>query len=583
MADFMALAMREAGKSAANAVAEVREAVDFLRYYGQVVAETFDNETHRSLGPIVCISPWNFPLAIFTGQVAAALVAGNPVLAKPAEETPLIAQMAVELLHEAGIPKDALHLVPGAGEVGAALVGHPGIRGVMFTGSTDVSRLIAKQLSARTLPNGSPIPLVAETGGQNALVVDSSALTEQVVVDVLASAFDSAGQRCSALRLLCLQTEAAKRTMTMLEGAMAQLEIGNPDRLSTDVGPVITAEARDRINAHIETMRAKGHRVVQLALPDSTTNGTFVPPTIIEIDDVSDMGEEVFGPVLHVVRYKRKGLAKPIDKINALGYGLTFGLHTRIDTTIADVTSRIEVGNIYINRNQIGAVVGVQPFGGHGLSGTGPKAGGPLYPRRLVETTSQTVFGLPPRQPGPGLEALAQWAEDLMPGLARRVLDHGRHPAINAFTELDGPVGERNTYATHAKGRVLVVARTHTGLALGLAAALAAGNSVFIKADETLAHAIAKLPAELTKRVTRIDAVTEGCADAVLVEGDGPQVTEVSQMLVKWPGPLILAQGLSTERLEGGECFSIDLLVTEVSTSQNTAAAGGNATLMAVA
>ena len=342
----------------------------------------------------MCISPWNFPLAIFTGQVAAALVAGNPVVAKPAEETPLIAAEAVAVLHRAGVPVDVLQFLPGDGRMGAALVADPHTAGVMFTGSTDVARLIARQLAERTLSDGRPIPFIAETGGQNALIVDSSALTEQVVGDVLSSAFDSAGQRCSALRVLCLQEDIADKTLAMIKGAMAELRTGNPDRLATDIGPVITAEAQKNITDHIAGLRAKGRTIVEAPLDPASGAGTFVAPTLIELDDLSELTREIFGPVLHVVRYQRDGLDELVDSINGLGFGLTFGLHTRIDATIKRVTERISAGNIYVNRNQIGAVVGVQPFGGHGLSGTGPKAGGPLYLRRLAVTASTAIPGI---------------------------------------------------------------------------------------------------------------------------------------------------------------------------------------------
>ncbi|HVL21653.1 MAG TPA: trifunctional transcriptional regulator/proline dehydrogenase/L-glutamate gamma-semialdehyde dehydrogenase, partial [Amaricoccus sp.] len=381
---LIGLAHDEAGKSAANAVGEVREAVDFLRYYADQARRTL-GPGHAPLGPVVCISPWNFPLAIFTGQVAAALVAGNPVIAKPAEETPLIAAEAVRLLREAGVPPAALQFAPGAGALGAALVAHAETAGVMFTGSTEVARLIQAKLADRLSPSGRPVPLVAETGGQNAMVVDSSALTEQVVADVIASAFDSAGQRCSALRVLCLQDDVADRTLAMLKGALRELRLGNTDRLAVDIGPVISEEAQAGIEAHVERLRGLGRAVERAALPPETAHGTFVPPTLIEIASLADLEREVFGPVLHVVRFHRNDLGRLLDDIAATGYGLTFGLHTRLDETIARVTSRVEVGNVYINRNMIGAVVGVQPFGGRGLSGTGPKAGGPLYLGRLVE------------------------------------------------------------------------------------------------------------------------------------------------------------------------------------------------------
>src|SRR5208282_4035832 len=318
---------------------------------------------------------WNFPLAIFTGQVAAALAVGNSVIAKPAEETPLIAAQAVRLLHEAGVPEDALVLTPGDGAVGAMLTAHDGVGGVMFTGSTEVAKLIAAALARRLRPDGAPIPLIAETGGQNALIVDSSALAEQVIADALASAFDSAGQRCSALRVLCLQDDVADRMIEMVKAAMGELEVGPPDRLAADVGPVISAEARDKVLAHVEAMRARGFAVTAAPLGEACTRGFFVAPTLIEINSVADLGGEVFGPALHVLRFKRDALPALIDALNATGYALTGGVHSRVDTTIALVASRIAAGNVYVNRNIIGATVGVQPFGGHGLSGTGPKAG----------------------------------------------------------------------------------------------------------------------------------------------------------------------------------------------------------------
>jgi len=383
---LLTLLVREAGKTCANAVSEVREAVDFLRYYAQQVRSDFNNATHLPLGPVVCISPWNFPLAIFTGQVAAALAAGNPVLAKPAEQTPLVAAEAVRALHAAGVPRSVLQLLPGRGEiVGAALVADARVQAVLFTGSTDVARILQRTLAARLGAHGRPVPLVAETGGQNTMVVDSSALAEQVVGDVVSSAFDSAGQRCSALRVLCVQRDLADRLVGMLEGALRELAIGDTRALAIDVGPVIDAEARDVIDHHIEVMRAKGRRVVQHAGDSvATQHGTFVAPTLIEIDRLSELEREVFGPVLHVLRYDRDGLADLLEQINDTGYGLTLGVHTRIDETVVQVVGTAHAGNIYVNRNVVGAVVGVQPFGGEGLSGTGPKAGGPLYLLRLL-------------------------------------------------------------------------------------------------------------------------------------------------------------------------------------------------------
>ncbi|KXV79373.1 transcriptional regulator, partial [Acetobacter malorum] len=326
--ELLALLSREAGKSLPNGVAEVREAVDFLRYYAATIARDFDNATHAPLGVVACISPWNFPLAIFLGQIAAALAAGNVVLAKPAEETPLIAALAVRILRDAGVPDAALQLLPGEGDIGAALVGDDRVSGVMFTGSTVVAQIINRQLEGRRTHTGQPVPFIAETGGQNAMIVDSSALAEQVVLDVVASAFDSAGQRCSALRVLCVQEDCAEHVLTMLRGAMRELRLGNPALLSTDVGPVITAEAAEGITKHVEEFRQKKAPVYALPLPEHCANGSFVAPTLIEVANIREIGPEVFGPVLHVLRYSRSTLDTVLSTINETGYGLTFGLHT---------------------------------------------------------------------------------------------------------------------------------------------------------------------------------------------------------------------------------------------------------------
>jgi RHH-type proline utilization regulon transcriptional repressor/proline dehydrogenase/delta 1-pyrroline-5-carboxylate dehydrogenase len=580
---LLGLIMREAGKSVFNAIAEVREAVDFLRYYAEQTRRTL-GPAHKPLGPVVCISPWNFPLAIFTGQVAAALVAGNPVLAKPAEETPLIASEAVRILHEAGVPLAALQFLPGDGRVGAALVGASQTAGVMFTGSTEVARLIQAQLADRLSPAGRPIPLVAETGGQNAMIVDSSALAEQVVGDVIASAFDSAGQRCSALRVLCLQEDVADRTLGMLKGALQELNIGRTDHLSVDVGPVITAEAKGIIEKHIDAMRGLGRKVEQVTLAGETTQGTFVPPTIIELDRLSDLQREVFGPVLHVIRYKRENVDKLIDDINATGYGLTFGLHTRLDETIAHVTSRIKAGNLYVNRNVIGAVVGVQPFGGRGLSGTGPKAGGPLYLGRLVQ-----VPPVPPHHSSvhtdPALLDFALWLDGKGEAQAAAIArEHGSTSALGLLTELTGPVGERNLYALHARGRILLVPQTAKGLYQQMAAALATGNSVVIDADSGLQASLEGIPQSVAARLSWSgDLAKDGPFAGALIEGNAERVRALNKAIAALPGPLVLVQSASTEDMANGtETYCLNWLMEEVSTSINTAAAGGNASLMSI-
>jgi len=567
MPAFIGLAIREAGKSAANAVAEVREAIDFLRYYAQQARDSFGPE-QAPLGPVVCISPWNFPLAIFTGQVCAALVAGNPVLAKPAEQTPLIAAEAVRLLHEAGVPEDALQLVPGEGEVGAALVGSDVVAAVMFTGSTEVARLIQKQLAQRLSPQGLPIPLIAETGGQNAMIVDSSALAEQVVADVIASAFDSAGQRCSALRVLCVQEDVADRTLAMLKGALAELSVGNPDRLSVDIGPVIDAEAQGNIVAHIEAMRGRGHAVSQLVLEEDCAKGTFVAPTVIEIASIDQLGREVFGPVLHVLRYARKDLDALVDAINATGYGLTFGLHTRMDGTVAHVMARVKAGNLYVNRNTIGAIVGVQPFGGRGLSGTGPKAGGPLYLGRLVQAAPQVLPAV--RQLSAPIEAFAAWldAQGDHDGAAQaRKL--GRSSALGLDMTLPGPVGERNNYSLHARGHLLLRPATEPGLSTMLAAALASGNSVTVEGMD--------LPADLPPTVlAALQARCEEPASVCLVEGGEEATLKACADMAQRPGPIVTVHAM--ERTGPG----LGWLLEEQSLSVNTTAAGGNASLMMI-
>jgi len=394
LADLVALIVREGGRTIPDAVSEVREAVDFCRYYAVRARADFEPtllpgptgernalELHGR-GVFACISPWNFPLAIFTGQIAAALAAGNAVIAKPAEQTPLVGAATVRLMHQAGVPVEVLHLLPGDGAtVGARLVADARVAGIAFTGSTETARAINLALAQRS---GPLVPLIAETGGQNALIVDSSALPEQVVQDVLMSAFNSAGQRCSALRVLCLQADIAERVIAMLKGAMAELAIGDPGFLATDVGPVIDEEARATLQKHAERMAREGSLLYQCALPLGTENGVFFAPRAFEIDRIGRLEREVFGPILHVVRWQRSRLDELLDAIIATGYGLTLGIHSRIDETVEAVHRRLKVGNTYVNRNMIGAVVGVQPFGGEGLSGTGPKAGGPHYLYRFA-------------------------------------------------------------------------------------------------------------------------------------------------------------------------------------------------------
>ena len=402
MPAYMAMCTKEAGKTLPDGIAEVREAVDFLRYYALQAREHFapialpgptGESNHLQLGGrgvFVCISPWNFPLAIFLGQIAAALAAGNTVIAKPAEQTNLIGYAAVKLLHEAGIPQDVLQYVPGDGAtVGAALTRDPRVAGVCFTGSTDTARLINRALASRD--SGAIATLIAETGGQNAMIADSSSLPEQVVKDVLGSAFTSAGQRCSAARVLLVQDDIADKVIGMLAGAMAELSVGDPGLPSTDVGPVIDEDARCVLVEHAARMKSTAKFIAEATLGPATAHGTFIAPTAWELTSLEQLDREKFGPALHVVRWKADQLDAVVDAINATGYGLTLGIHSRIDATIDRIVSRAKVGNIYVNRNQIGAVVGVQPFGGQGLSGTGPKAGGPHYLPRFATEKAVTV------------------------------------------------------------------------------------------------------------------------------------------------------------------------------------------------
>jgi RHH-type proline utilization regulon transcriptional repressor/proline dehydrogenase/delta 1-pyrroline-5-carboxylate dehydrogenase len=405
--DFVALIVREGGRTVPDAIDEVREAVDFCRYYAAEARRQFagpqplpgptgERNTYelRGRGVFVCISPWNFPLAIFLGQVAAALAAGNAVVAKPAEQTPLVGFEAIRLLHEAGVPGDVVHLLPGDGAIGAALVADPRIAGIAFTGSTEVAKAINRVLAART---GPIVPLIAETGGINTLVADSSALPEQLVADVLRSAFNSAGQRCSAARVLFLQAEIADKVGAMLAGALAELRLGDPGLISTDIGPVIDDAARHALERHCARLGGTARLIGKLDLPPGTEHGSFFAPRLFEIDAIDRLEGEVFGPVLHIIRWTSDKLADLIAAINRTGFGLTLGIHSRIDETVRQIVAGVRVGNIYVNRNMVGAVVGVQPFGGEGLSGTGPKAGGPRYLARFaverVVSTDTTAAG----------------------------------------------------------------------------------------------------------------------------------------------------------------------------------------------
>ena len=384
MAELIAICMREAGKVAQDSIDEVREAVDFCRYYAVRAQEIAEDQRLLPRGVVLCISPWNFPLAIFLGQVSAALVTGNTVIAKPAEQTSMIAQRAVDIMHSVGLPEDALKLIISPGkEVGETLLPDERIKAVMFTGSTQTGTLISQVLAER---GGEQVPLIAETGGQNCMIVDSTALPEQVVDDVIHSGFQSAGQRCSALRVLFVQEDIADDLTEMLIGAMKELTVGDPTQLATDVGPVIDEKALKSLTDHQAFMEDKGTLLYRNEMPAGAEKGTFFAPTLYQIDNIQVLEKEVFGPVVHIIRFKSKELDNVLEQINGTGYGLTMGIHSRIEERANELAAKSRVGNVYINRNMIGAIVGVQPFGGRGLSGTGPKAGGPNYlPRLMME------------------------------------------------------------------------------------------------------------------------------------------------------------------------------------------------------
>ena len=536
---IFALLAREAGKSLADAVSELREAVDFLRYYAARALATGGEPA----GIFTCISPWNFPLAIFSGQIGAALAMGNGVLAKPAEQTPLIAAYAVSLLHKAGVPVSALQLLPGDGAtVGAALTSDPRVAGVCFTGSTDTAHLIRRAMATHLAPGA---PFIAETGGLNAMIVDSTALPEQAVRDIIASSFQSAGQRCSALRCLYIQEDIAPHFTEMLFGAMEELTQGDPWHLTTDIGPVIDPEAEAAIRAHVEEARREGRLLRQLSRPKG---GHFIAPAVIRIKGIADLKREIFGPVLHIATFKADDLPKVVDAINATGFGLTFGLHTRIDNRVQEVCQALRVGNIYVNRNQIGAVVGSQPFGGEGLSGTGPKAGGPDYLARFGANPAQTLADT----------AIAPAPTPANPDAIRAALAAGGTGAALGETNLPGPTGESNRLGLHSRPPVLC---------LGPGAAAAADQARAVRALGGQAVEVAgHLPPELLATLSGFSAaIWWGAAD---------RARAMVQALAARKGPILpLITGLP-DRGHVTEARHVCV---------DTTASGGNAALLAEA
>ena len=595
--ELFALCSREAGKTLADAVAEVREAVDFCRYYAAQARTGL--EGRRGRGVLACISPWNFPLAIFTGQVVASLVAGNAVVAKPAEQTPLIATRAVELMHEAGMPPEVLHLLPGDGaRVGGRLVSDPRVAGVVFTGSTGTARLIERAIAEHLAPDA---PFIAETGGINAMIVDSTALPEQAVRDILASAFQSAGQRCSALRLLCVQEDVAPAILRMLQGAMRELGLGNPWDPATDIGPVIDEEARAAILAHCEALEARGRLIAKLELGSEHQAGSFVPPAIYRLDSIEELDREIFGPVLHAATFKASQLGKLVDRLNAKGYGLTLGIHSRVDGRVKQVTDRARIGNIYVNRNQIGAVVGVQPFGGEGLSGTGPKAGGPHYLHRL--TVPAAAEGPPSGAAVEGVRAsvdLAARASALRalqdawdrrrdrlrllakavascPSPARRIAERvlvEAAPWCGAPLTLPGPSGESNRLSLHGRGLWLCLGLDAEAVLRQAVTALATGNMVLAVRTEAIDALLSGLPCgdSFTWNGELDDVLSLPDLAGVALAADVRTLRNARRLLAARDGPLVQ---LVTGRPDPAR------FVTERTLSIDITAAGGNVGLLA--
>ena len=612
---FIQLCVKEAGKSLRDTIAELREAIDFCRYYaGEAISDRMADRT--PLGVVACISPWNFPLAIFLGQIAAALSAGNTVVVKPAAQTQLIAYEAVRLMHRAGVPKDALHLILGEGRIlGAHLVAAQGIAGVCFTGSTATAKHIAASLADT---GKALVPLIAETGGINVMIIDSTALLEQAVTDVVAAAFQSAGQRCSACRIVCVQEDVADDFEVMLKGSMDLLTLGDPSDLSTDVGPVIDADARQGLQLYIAQMRGEFSVLSETKLPANLPAGHFVAPIAFSVPNVSAVKHEVFGPVLHIIRFKAGQLHALLAEINGTGYGLTMGLHTRIDDRVEQVKALATVGNLYVNRNQIGAVVGTQPFGGEGLSGTGPKAGGPHYLRRLSKpadritgTGAAIASAQKPFISEAGASAenwqvrRAQQAFLVSKALDRAAILHRATEFLSQSTDVDalfaqdcaatvetiytvphilpGPTGETNTLSLHARGVLLCIGGdAKTVLNQQILRALAAGNSVIAisqasekAAANDLFHALNKagLPKALLTFADAgdINALLSAAIDGVVC--DGAQREAVAHALYKRDGAIIPLLSVHDD----AERFCVERTV-----SIDTTAAGGNASLLAI-
>ena len=591
IAELTSITTREAGKTILDGISEVREAVDFLRYYANEAERLDEDEPGKARGIFVCISPWNFPLAIFTGQIAAALAVGNVVLAKPAEQTPMIAARAVEMMREAGLPDAALQLLPGDGPtVGGPLTSDPRIAGVCFTGSTEVAQIIHKALAKNAGPDA---VLIAETGGLNAMIVDSTALPEQAVRDILISSFQSAGQRCSALRILYVQEDVHDKLMHMLSGALDALVIGDSWRTDVDVSPVIDAEAQRDIMSYIDAHRKAGTLIKTLPAPEG---GTYVTPAIVKVNGIADMEREIFGPVLHVATFKARDIDKVVDAINDRRYGLTFGLHTRIDDRVEQIIERIQVGNCYVNRNQIGAIVGSQPFGGEGMSGTGPKAGGPLYLTRF-RRIGKVELHTAPKGDVIGKAALDKafasldtrnWATRADRVNALRMALSGKSGVVRkALSEtagfdmspqtLPGPTGESNRLRTFPRGNALCLGPTAEIAMAQAVQALGAGCGVVIVAPGAVA--VANTLAAIGAPVVGLDGIID--ADS-LTSGDGIAVVAAAGKS-DWTHALRIALSKSDGPIMPlvTETVAPERYILERHLCIDTTAAGGNASLLA--
>ena len=633
MDEFIAICIKEAGKITKDSIDEVREAVDFCRYYAARAEELDQDDRLEPRGVILCISPWNFPLAIFLGQVVAAVVTGNTVIAKPAEQTGLIAVRAIELMRKIGLPEHVVNLVVAEGpEVGNTLLPDERIKAVMFTGSTQTGTLISRILAER---GGEQVPLIAETGGQNCMIVDSTALPEQVVDDVIASGFQSAGQRCSALRVLYVQEDIADNVIRMIKGGLAELSIGDPKLLSTDVGPVIDEKALNALNAHVEFMKDKGKLLFEAELPEECKDGTFFAPRLYEISDINVLEKEVFGPVVHVIRFKADQINEVIEQVNSTGYGLTMGIHSRIEERALELARLSRAGNVYVNRNMIGAVVGVQPFGGRGLSGTGPKAGGPNYlPRLMIEKATPDEFDYPEEDPALETDDLSVNAANEMMELAKSAretwrltdlvtrLSHVRQLLASIATvdivddladdleqtlrtsrnqlisierkmkrpiQLPGPTGESNTLYFEPRGTLVCFADKNVSFhywALSVVTALATGNTVVAVVSELFYEEAQAFREKLLAtgvnqgvlQVARLRHLEPLLAHedlaGVVIESRSKRTAYVSEQLAKRDGAILpVIEAEYDDNL-------ISRMLTEKTVSIDTTASGGNTSLM---